>query len=351
MRALVKQSVTLAIQICLLAGVGAAEDNAVAAKGDRLLGMGINEGAIGFEQAFAAARGAGMQFTELATQWDDIEPKPGEFSNQWLDIANAYYPAVGIRLVISLNPIDTNRLRLPADLRDKPLDDPSVIERYNKAADYVLSRVAESQLVAFAIGNEIDGYLGADEKKWRQYERFFKATSKHIRNLRPGVTVGAKIMLPSLIGPNAAFARAVNEHADAVLTTYYPLGDGFRVKTPENVAKDLNAVFAQYKEMTVYLLEAGCPSSHFLGSSEARQETFVRNLFRFWDNHRQRLRVVNFIWLHDISDAEVQSYTKYYKLDQRGFVEYLGTLGLRHHDGRDKEAFTTLRREAKSRGW
>ncbi len=35
----------------------------------------------------------------------------------------------------------------------------------------------------------------------------------------------------------------------------------------------------------------------------------------------------------------------------RGFAEYLGTLGLRSHDGRDKQAFEALRRESSARGW
>ena len=48
---------------------------------------------------------------------------------------------------------------------------------------------------------------------------------------------------------------------------------------------------------------------------------------------------------------QVQSYTKYYGVGQRAFAEYLGTLGLRSHDGKDKQAFQTLRQEAKSRGW
>jgi hypothetical protein len=346
-----KLVLTLVIQAFLTTCLWADDGNAAVPKGDRLLGLGINEGSIGFEKAFAAALEAGMQFTELATPWDDIEPKPGEYTNQWLDIANAYYPAVGIRLVISLNPIDTNRLRLPADLRGKPLDDPEVIQRYNKAADYVLSRVDKSELVAFAIGNEIDGYLGLDQKKWQQYERFFKATSKHIRSRRPGMVVGTKVMLPSLIGDSSTLAEAVNQYADAILTTYYPLGDGFRLKTPAIVDKDMNAVFEQYEDKPVYLLEVGCPSSQFLGSSEARQAEFVRRVFRFWDDNWRQLKAVNIIWLHDISAAEVESYTKYYKLDQRGFAEYLGTLGLRHHDGTGKKAFTVLVRESTSRGW
>lgn len=322
-----------------------------AAKGDRLLGLGINEGSIGFGEAFAAARDAGLQFVELPSQWDDIEPKPGEFTNQWLDIANAYYPAVGTRLVISLNPIDTNKLRLPADLSGKPLDDPAVIERYNKAAEYVLSRVSKADLVAFAIGNEIDGYLGSDPKKWQQYVRFFAAASEHVRRTRPGVIVGAKVMLSSLVGGARALAEPVNARADAVLVTYYPLSDGFRVKSPSAVAKDLEGVVQQYPDKPIYLLEAGCPSSSYLGSSEARQAEFVREVFSFWDAHPRQLKAVNFIWLHDISDAEVQSYTKYYGVGQRAFAEYLGTLGLRSHDGKDKQAFQVLRQEAKSRGW
>ncbi len=239
----------------------------VVPKGDRLLGLGINEGSIGFEKAFAAAREAGMQFVELSSQWDEIEPKPGEFTNKWLDIANAYYPAVGIQLVISLNPIDTNNLRLPSDLRGKPLDDPAVIRRFNKAADYVLSRVSKAELVAFSIGNEIDGYLGADKTKWKQYENFFKATSEHARRQRPDVPVGTKVMLPSLIGGTRSLAKSVNAHADAIFTTYYPLGDGFRVKPQAAVQADLAALLENYPMKPFCLLEAGCPSSTFLNSS------------------------------------------------------------------------------------
>ena len=97
-------------------------DDSVERKGNRLLGIGINEGSIGFDKAFPVAKSVGMQFVELPQQWDEIEPKPGKFTNQWLDIANAYYPQVGIRLVISLNAIDTNSLRLPEDLKGKPFE-------------------------------------------------------------------------------------------------------------------------------------------------------------------------------------------------------------------------------------
>ena len=197
----------------------------------------------------------GMQFVELPQQWDEIEPKPGKFTNQWLDVADAYYPQVGVKLSISLNPIDTNSLRLPGDLKGKPLDHPDVIARYTKAVDYVL------------------------------------------------------------------------------------------------VHDDIGAVAQLYDGKPVYFLEIGYPSSRYLGSSEKRQAEFVKEVFKAWDQHKAQVRAMNFIWLHDISTAEINTYKQYYGVNARGFGEYLGTLGLRTHNGEDKQAFKTLQQEAAVRGW
>lgn len=320
-------------------------------KGERLLGIGINEGSIGFDKAFPVAQSTGMQFVELPQQWDEIEPKPSKFTNQWLDIANAYYPQVGVRLVISLNAIDTNSLRMPVDLKDKPIDHPDVIARYEKAVDYVLGRLPNAALVAFSIGNEIDGFLGADPAKWAQYERFFKATAKYVRQKKPGVPVGTKVMLPSVIGDLRRQVQAVNQHADAVFVTYYPLKADFSVRAPTVVHDDIGAVVKLYTGKPIYLLETGYPSSSHLGSSETRQAEFIRETFKAWDQHHKQIRAMNFIWLHDISTAEVNTYKKYYGVNARPFGEYLGTLGLRTHNGKNKQAFKRLQQETQARGW
>lgn len=340
----------LTLSVILLLATPLWGDPPVQPKGERLLGFGINEGSIGFEKAFASAREAGLEFVELPTHWDDIEPKPEEYTNQWLDVADAYYPGVGTRMVISLNPIDTNRLRVPHDLRDKPLDDPEVIRRFQKAADYVLDRLPNTKLVAFAIGNEIDGHLGTDASQWKRYENFLRETSAHVRKRRPGVPVGTKIMAATLIS-RPTLAAGVHAHTDAVFATYYPLDGRFHVKPEESVRKDLQALLDAAGDRPLYLLEAGCPSSTELDSSDARQAEFVRSVFRFWDEHPRQLKAVNFNWLHDISQEEVQTYTKYYGASDRSFAQYLATLGLRSHDGQDKPAFRAMREETKARGW
>jgi hypothetical protein len=88
-----------------------------------------------------------------------------------------------------------------------------------------------------------------------------------------------------------------------------------------------------------------------LGSSEEVQAQFVRNVFTFWDRNHARMPVVNFTWMHDISQEALDSYGDYYGLYDRRFLAFLGTLGLRTHDGHDKPAFKALREEAVARGW
>lgn len=337
--------------VCLTIGGHLATADEVVERGTRLLGIGVNEGSIGFDKAFPVAQKSGIQFVELPQQWDEIEPKPGKYTSQWLDIANAYYPQVGVRLVISLNPIDTTSWRVPEDLRGKPIDHPKVIARYKKAVDYVLSRLPDTKLVAFSIGNEIDGVLGANAARWSQYERFFKATADYVRRKIPDVPVGAKAMLPSAIGDLRQEVQAVNQHADALFLTYYPLNSDFSVKPPRVVHDDISTVVKISAGKPIYLLEAGYPSSPHLGSSQQRQAEFIQEIFKVWDQHHAQVRAVNFIWLHDISTAEVNTYQKYYGVNARSFGEYLGTLGLRTHNGKDKRAFQILRREATARGW
>ncbi len=332
--------------VCLVVGY-----SSVVRADDRLLGIGVNEGSVGFEVAMRSARAAGVQVIELPQQWDDIEPRPGKYTGKWFDIANAYYPAAGIKLVISLNPIDTNSLRVPDDLRGRPLDDAKVIDRYNKAVDFVFDRTKDIDLVGFAIGNEIDGTLGFDKRKWEQYARFFKATSAHVRRRRPGVPVGAKVMLPTLIGADATLPAFVNANADVIMATYYPLGTDFHVKDLATVGRDIGKLASLPGNKPIYLLEAGCPSSDEINSSPAKQAQFVREVFKAWDAHRSRVKLVNFIWLHDIAPAEVANYAKYYRVGTRSFSQYLGSLGMRTYDGKDKPAFKVLCKEMRKRGW
>ena len=101
----------------------------------------------------------------------------------------------------------------------------------------------------------------------------------------------------------------------------------------------------------IYLLEAGYPSGLANNSSETKQADFVKKIFAEWDKYPSRIMAINFVWLHDLSDASVSGYQAYYGVNSAAFGSYLQTMGLRKYDGYLKPAFTTLDTEAGLRGW
>ncbi len=316
-------------------------------KGSRLLGIGITDGSIGFNAAFAQARSAGLQFVTLAQSWDDIEKSAGVFSNTFLDIANAFYPANNTRVVLEFNPIDTNVVRLPADIRALAFDDPVVIERYKAAIDYVLSRLPNVTLAGIVIGNEIDATLGSDVTRWTQYRNFFQAAAAHVRTRKPGVPVGTKAQFGAL----GAHLTAINAFADAWMLTYYPVQPNFMVRDPNVVQVEFDAMVQAAQGKPVFLLETGYPSSATNGSSPDQQAQFIRAIFAAWDVYAAQIPMINVLWLHDIPTAELNTLLAYYGSSNPAFAAYLGSLGLRTYNAVNKPAYDALRSAAAARGW
>ena len=333
---------------------GAATESIAVPHGNRLLGIDVSEAAgEGFDRAFSVAREAGLQFTSLSLAWDDLEPRPGEFSADpnFLAIANQYYPAQDVPLALTIAPIDTNRDRRPADLAGRPFDDPEVIARFERLLDDVFSQVSDLQLVVLAIGNEVDATLGSDAGAWARYQAFYESAAAHARQLRPGLPVGVKMTMEALTGAGRELAQSLNASSDMILVTYYPLRPDFGVRPADEVAGDLSALASLYPDRPIGILEAGYPSSTTLASSEAQQAEFVRQLFRAWDAQGERIALLNFTWLTDAPPATIEAWTDYYGLDGPRFAAYLATLGLRHADGEPKPAFEMLADEAHARGW
>lgn len=308
-----------------------------------------------YTAAVARVKKAGARVTSLSLPWDEIETAPGVFApkSDWLQIANAFYPAVGLSVALTLSVLDTNRNRLPADLRGRPFDDPTVIARACRLLDWVFARIPDLSLACLALGNEVDIFLGADTKKWAAYTTFFRQTSAYARTRRQGLLVGSKVTFDGLTGLSEPFAAQLTAPADVILGTYYGLGAGFRVKPHAVVASDFNrlARMARNGKKPLYLLECGCPSGAACGSSEAHQARFVRTIFQQWDKAASGIPLIIFTWLTDRPPVEVRDLARYYGLPDKAFAEYLSTLALRTWAGKgqDKAAFGALVEEVARR--
>lgn len=325
--------------------------------GDRLLGMTLTTNEAGDEgDALFTALSAGVQTTSHSIPWDAIEVAPWTYDpTQELDLIllDALYSSLGVGLVLGLNPIDTNHLRVPADLAGLPLDHPLVISRYDDLLAHVLDLVPNAPLVTLVIGNEVDVWLGDDLGRWAEYAAFFEATSNFARQYRPGTSVVAKMTFEGLVGPGAPLAASLIVNSDAVAATYYPLNPDFTVRSPLDVPADLHLLADTWPDHPILLLECGYPSGALTGSSEFLQALFVHEVFIAWDSLRDRMPLVEFFLLNDFSPDWIPIFLDYYGFYDPVFADFLGSLGLRTWPGygQDKLAFWVFANEAAARGW
>jgi hypothetical protein len=321
-------------------------------KGARTLGLSVGPAQDGdYGRAFAVAQVVGIQSVTLSLDWPRLETAPGRYDNTLLTLADGFYPTRHMAVDLILRPINTNRLEVPDDLRDKPFDDPAVIARFERLLDDVFAHLPTLTLKSLGIGNEVDDYFGQDTGRWQQYQTFYRAVRAYAHVKRPGLKVGVVATFDGLTGPSQKPLQALNASSDLILTTYYPLNPDFTVRPLTTIAPDLARLCALYPKRSVALLEAGCPSSPDCASSPALQAEFVRRLLAAWDAHAAQIVSVTFSWQTDISPEGTAGFGKYYGVSAKPFAAFLGSLGLRTYAGKDKPAWNALKEEAKVRGW
>jgi len=300
-----------------------------------------------YDAALASARAAGAEIVSLSFNWDTLETGPGSYDPALLDIANAYYPPLGVKLLITLRPLDTNGRHFPADIASLPYDHPTVIARFQAFLDWVFSRIPAVDLPIMAVGNEVDAPLGTSAALWAQWKTLFDAAVARIHLLRPTVQVGMIAQFAAALGADYASASS---GADVVMVTYYPLYPDFTAKPPGSVTADFAALAAAFAR-PVHVVEAGYPSSATCGSSDELQRQFVAALFAAWDAQAAKIASMFYSVLTDYSASEMATLAAYYGSSAPVFLEFIRTLGLRTDAPAPKPGYAEHDAQAASRGW
>jgi len=142
---------------------------------------------------------------------------------------------------------------------------------------------------------------------------------------------------------------------DSAALTYYPLNTDFSVRPVSAVATDFALMTTEIPGKNILLQECGYPSSPVNRSSEVLQADFISAVFDAWDNHRNRIRLVDLAWQYDVSSTTVDQWVIDFGMtgnpDEAAFRAYLGTLGLGNYDSTEKAAMQRLRDELQARKW
>ncbi|TWU55001.1 hypothetical protein Poly51_37500 [Rubripirellula tenax] len=300
-------------------------------------------------QSNREAKHAGIQFIELPQQWDEIETAPGTYASEFATIANQVYPALDTAIVLSLNPIDTNALRVPKHLRESTWESDERIKAFCDWVDWTLAQLPDASIQAIAVGNEVDGWFAQHPDELAGYKAFFDAVARHIHTKHPNIPVGVKVTFGGRTGKLASEFDKLESSADACMLTYYPLDETFQVRPPSSIEADFVKMIEVASGKPIHLLEAGYPSGAACGSSLDQQAEFIDVIFVAWDKHVEAFPVINFVWICDMSKAKVSAMTRYYGVELPAFAEYLGTLGLQTHDGKPKPAWNRVRENVAKR--
>jgi hypothetical protein len=278
-------------------------------------------------------------------------------------VLDGLHGPLGTPLVLNLRTINTVTTELPSDLEEidpatgkVDMSRAEIRQRYREAIDYFLATAPNLTIAGFAVGNEIDAYYGGSAAGWAQFAVFTNDAIPYVRSKLPaGTPVSATITAAALLDYPTEVA-AIEEAADTIFVTYYPLAPDFTAKDPGVVAGDVTSFLAATSKPLLFV-ESGFPSAApsaecpTCSGSEAKQADFFHAMFAATDAHpTTQLRGFSVTWMTDLSDAAVDGFKIYYGVSAPTFVAYLATLGVRTQTGTPKQAWQQILDDAQARG-
>jgi hypothetical protein len=275
---------------------------AVIARGGRVLAMDVGPGpGETREAAVAKAKAAGVTTVVLNYDWVELEPAAFQYQAARLIADNAFFSTAphAMSVVLNLRPIAGACRVVPPDLQNVAWSDPVMTTRFGYLLTWIRGHLPNVTVQVMSVGTEVDSHLAPAD--YPAYKVFFEAARSNAKaQWGAALPVGVAITWGALTTPGAEQAAILdlNEHADHVLTTYYGIGADLKVKDPyAGPVADVYAALwavessAKTRGRTLDLLEVGYPTSAALGSSNAKQQTFLSTMFGIWDAYYPSRRV------------------------------------------------------------
>lgn len=329
-----------------------------ATKGNRTIGidlLNLTE-TNSFDDNIRLAKELGIEFIALHMIWSGIESSPENYTdpNNAIQLLGEVAENNNMKFSLTLRPIDLTGKTVPSDLENMRFNDPIIIDRFKRLLDFVFTKINPKILLNLQIGNEIDGYDSSNEHVdfWSDYGAFLFSIQQYVHSINPNVKVGFTATYDGLMANQTVFTSLINA-VDLLGVTYYPLQSNFDVEEPDVIFQDLDNLISSYNTVPIYLQEVGYQTSAVNNSSEDKQAEFYCNFFKAWDTHKEDIIAANIVRLNDLSTATAELSAGDYNIDDRSFIEYLRTLGVRSfsNEGQNKPAYQIIKDNLRQRAW
>lgn len=338
-------------------------------KGSRKFGMDILNPFSGgnYGTDFAALKNLGGSYQTLHLAWSSLEAAgSGTTSGTFTDPGNALQTfsslasSDGIKLSLTIRPIDATGKTVPSDLASTRFNTAVVKTRFKALVDYVMTRIPKTNLVSIMIGNEIDNYNpGADTNFWTDYGDFLNDVRTYANTNHAGLPIGFTATFEGVTNSSKTLSLGFNSVAvmqtyanlvDAVGVTYYPVTAAFAVHSASVVTGDFIKI-VNFTSKPIHIQEIGFPSGSMNASSNYFQAEFFCEALKAWDTQITRIPNMALLRMNDVSRSDAEALAGPYGLSSEAFIEYLRTLGLQTNSGVQKQAFRILDAELKKRSF
>lgn len=273
--------------------------------------------------------------------WSTLEPDSTLLNVQQLIDDVRYARSRGLTVFLGIQPINTVKREVPADLATVAWDDPRMMRRFDRLLDALAPILGE--VTYLSVGNEVAGFLGR-AAQWPAYTTFMSQVVASAHRRVPSIKVGATLEYVDA-ATQTTYTRALIAVSDVAIFTLYPFNlASFNVAPPtiSNVLFDNMLTLAGTKP--VVLQELGYPASPLNQSSETQQAAFFTDAIAQWRARSDRMPFVSLFLLHDFTPQQCSDFEVYDNLpNQPQFYSFLCTLGLRKADGTPRPSWGAVR--------
>lgn len=312
---------------------------------------------------------------QLSLPWGELETVPNQPNLQLIAELLEDVHAVGGIPLFNIAVIDTNRVSVPPDLAD-PNDptalrfdlnwtSPELMDRFASLVRVVAPLAAYYGAPYFGVGNEVDVNLQSHPDLTYSFVEFVYTFRLYIRSLTAPnpLAVGATLTvggLASMASSPPQWLTQLFSVADLTPLTYYAMKGDFIVQadSAQVHAEILSAVSLLPAGVCTVFQEFGVPSGYCNASStdqgsEALQTAFFNDFMHTMPSALEAaghpLRAASIFELVDMPDEQCESFSRYYNISDKSFVEYLCTLGIVKGDGTPKSAFAAVLSNVKNK--
>lgn len=302
------------------------------------------------EARWREALEAGMSVGRLQIDWDELEPRPGEYDRDALEGRLAEYSRLGLQTFLLISVYDSYGPVVPGYLEGRALDDPELVRRFNRLMDWVIPTLVAHDGYMISVLNEADNSFGEVAGLHDQALTFLTEAKRHIHGIDERMAVTATLAegnvgtgrpgVQALIG--ASDVACFNFYG-AELTGEFPY---YEPQSPQEIRADVERMLEISREKHVVIQELGMfAGSDLLRSDEETQRRFFEVFFHEMER-QERLRAAYVFQLVDWSPevsalmAEPLHAEAVPEEFIRVFTESLETMGLiRYEDGVRKPAW------------